>query len=99
MSVDVVIGNVAVLPLANKVGQLTDRLQRHIRLIKKDAIVQCQSLTCLDLVSDLAKTGNSFGGVHHHRASVITGRSGWPASLWQSSVHERSKLPNARCHR
>ncbi len=62
--VDVVVADVAVHPLANLIGKLTQLLKRHFRLVHKNAIVQRQTLTMLNLVSQIAQPRGNFA-IHH----------------------------------
>ena len=50
--VDVVVGGVAVLPLADEVGQLAELGQRHVGPLEHEAVVERQPLAGFDLVAD-----------------------------------------------
>ena len=52
MRVDVVVGDVAVLPLADQIGQLADLVQRHRRAVEKQPVVERQPLAGFDLVAN-----------------------------------------------
>ena len=66
MRVDVVIGGVAVLPLADQVGQLADFVQRHLGLVEQQAVVERQPLAGLDLAAD--RFERRLRGTNHGRS-------------------------------
>ncbi len=52
MRVDVVVGEVAVLPLAHQVGQLADIVQMHFGREQQNAVVEIKALAGLDFARE-----------------------------------------------
>ena len=50
--VDVVVGDVAVLPLADEIGQLAQLRQRHVGPLEHEAVVEREPLAGFDLLAD-----------------------------------------------
>src|SRR5262245_40507994 len=74
MRVDVVVGPVAVLPLADEIGQFTHFVQRRSGLLQKQAVVQLQAAAGVYLVAYLIDAGHAGGSGLEGRAR---GRSGY----------------------
>ncbi len=75
--VDVVVGEVAVLPLADQVGQFAHLAQRHVGAIQKQALVERQALAGLDLVAD--RIDCRFGSANHRLDFQILEIRVWPS--------------------
>ena len=58
MRVDVVVGAIAVLALADQVGQLAHVVQRHVGPVQKQPVVERQPLAGLDLFADRSSVGS-----------------------------------------
>ena len=72
--VDVVVGEVAVLPLADQVGQLADFGQRHVGPLENEAVVERQPLAGFDLFADGFQDGRR--GAEH--GSSMSDAGSWP---------------------
>ena len=57
MRVDVVVGEVAVLALADEIGQLANFRQRHFGLLQHEAIFEREPLAGFDFVADRFQDG------------------------------------------
>ncbi|MFM2012599.1 MAG: hypothetical protein RLZZ396_1383 [Planctomycetota bacterium] len=52
MGIDVVVPDIAVDLLSLPIGKLTDRMQRDVRFVEKDPVVEVQPSSLLDLIAD-----------------------------------------------
>ena len=90
--VDVVVGDVAVLPLADEVGQLADFVQRHIRAFEDEAVVEREPLAGFDLFADgFEEVG---GGGEHDERGCRKGDTGGGEFLMERCRAGASPLPN-----
>ena len=56
MRVDVVVPNIAAYLLSLPVGQLPNRMQRNLRIIQKNPIIEIQASPLLDFVADVLQS-------------------------------------------
>ena len=66
MGVDVEVADIAILSLADQIGQFANSLHRDIGIVKENPVLQRQTLVGFDLIANLSKSGGSLRSVHLH---------------------------------